>query len=270
VTRIGFVGAGKIASAMVRGLVSSLSFDGSITLSPRNAAIAAQLKAEFPILTVGASNQDVLDRSDLVLLTLRPQSAADIISELSFRSDHRIISVVAALSRERLLELVAPARTVVKAIPLPMVAERRGVTALYPSEPEANKLFDFLGSALPVQSESQFSAMSTATSIAASYAALAETTTSWLCAHGLPGSEARNYVHALLAEIVDAAEHSSQSFAEIAENHATKGGLNEQLRAYLEERNLFEALSAGLDRVLARVNGDGQRTANPPVVAANQ
>src|SRR5438270_8654534 len=94
------------------------SFDGSIALSPRNAATASQLQAEFPTLTVGASNQDVLDRSDLVVLTLRPQSAAEIISQLSFRPDHRVISVVAALSRERLLELVAPARTVVKAIPL--------------------------------------------------------------------------------------------------------------------------------------------------------
>src|SRR4051812_13214617 len=168
------VGTGKIASAMVRGLMTAPSFDGSITLSPRNAHIAAQLKTEFPSITVAASNQDVLDRSDLVLLTLRPQMAVQIISELSFRPDHRIVSVIAALSRERLLDLATPARIVVKAIPLPMVAERRGVTALYPSEPEANKLFDSLGSALPVRSESEFSAMSTATSVVASFAALAQ------------------------------------------------------------------------------------------------
>ena len=39
------------------------------------------------------------------MLTLRPQMATEVISELSFRPDHRIVSVVAALSRERLLEL---------------------------------------------------------------------------------------------------------------------------------------------------------------------
>lgn len=264
------VGTGKIASAMVRGLMTAPSFDGSIALSPRNSDIAAQLKAEFPVLTVGASNQEVLDRSDLVLLTLRPQMATEVISELSFRPDHRIVSVVAALSRERLLELVAPACTVVKAIPLPMVAERRGVTALYPSEPEANKLFDVLGSALPVATESQFSAMSTATSVVASLAAFAQTTASWLCAHGLGNSEARSYVTALLAEMVDAAEHSSQSFAEIAESHATKGGLNEQLRLYLEERNVFGAVSAGLDRVMARVTGKDERTPEPATLSAQQ
>src|SRR5947209_11973469 len=160
-------------------------FGGSIRLSPRNAQVAAQLKAEFPAVVVAASNQDVLDHSDLILLTLRPQAAEGIISTLSFRADHRIISAVAALSRERLLQLVAPARTVVKSIPLPTVAQRRGVTALYPSDPEVNQLFDTLGSALPVSDESQFSAMSTATAAVASYAALAQTTTSWLSAHGL-------------------------------------------------------------------------------------
>lgn len=246
------------------------SFDGSITLSPRNFDVASQLKAEFPALTVGDSNQDVLDKSDLVLLTLRPQMATEVISELSFRPAHRVVSVVAALSRERLLELVAPARTVVKAIPLPMVAEHRGVTALYPSEPEVNKLFDALGSALPVRSESEFSAMSTATSVVASFAALAQTTASWLSAHGQGSSEARNYVTALLAELVDAAEHSGQSFAEIAESHATKGGLNEQLRLYLNDRNLFDALSAGLDCVMARVTGSSQRTPDPSAIAAQK
>ncbi len=232
------------------------SFAGSIRLSPRNAEIGGQLTAEFPGVVIGLSNQDVLENSDLVFLTLRPQTAETIISELSFRPDHRIVSAVAALSRERLLSLVAPARVVVKSIPLPTVAERRGVTVLYPSEADVNILFDQLGSALPVADESQFSAMSTATSVVASFAALAQTTASWLRAHGLEGQAARDYVNALLAGIVHAADHSAESFADIAESHATKGGLNEQLREFLEREGLFTAITDGLDRVMARVTGD--------------
>lgn len=244
------------------------AFDGFITLSPRNATVAAQLRGEFRAVRVGGSNQDVLDGSDLILLTLRPQTATQIISELSFRADHRIVSAIAALTRQRLLELVAPARTVVKSIPLPTVAQRRGITALYPSDPEVNGLFDSLGSALPVNEESQFSAMSTATAVVASYAALADITTSWLSAHGLEGLEARNYVNALLAGIVDAADHSTESFAQIAESHATKGGLNEQLRVFLEEKGLFASLSDGLDRVMDRVTGRGGYTHEPEKAAA--
>lgn len=244
------------------------AFHGSITLSPRNAEVSAQLKAEFPALVIASSNQDVLERSDLILLTLRPQTAEELISPLSFDAGHRIISAVAALSRERLLELVAPASTVVKAIPLPTVAQRRGVTALYPSDPAANELFDHLGSALPVAGEFEFSAMSTATSVVASYAMLAETTASWLRAQGLEALAARNYVNALLAGIVDAADHSTEPFAEIAGSHATKGGLNEQLRLFLEEKGLFTSLSEGLDRVMARVTGQARNArAAQPVLA---
>jgi pyrroline-5-carboxylate reductase len=246
------------------------AFDGSITVSPKNAALVAQLRAEFPALNVGQSNQDVLERSDLVLLTVRPQAAAEIISQLRFRPDHSVVSAVAAMSRERLFELVAPARSVVRSIPLPTVAHGRGVTVVYPSDPEVNQLFDALGSALPVADESHFSAMSSATAVVASYAALAQATASWLSAHGLDKLEARNYVSALLAGIVDAAGHSDESFADIAESHTTKGGLNEQLRLFLEDKGLFASLSDGLDRVMARVTGNDRHTQEREQAAAGR
>ncbi|MFL6451945.1 MAG: pyrroline-5-carboxylate reductase dimerization domain-containing protein [Bryobacteraceae bacterium] len=233
-------------------------FAESVTLSPRNAEIAAQLKREFPAIIVAGSSQEVLDRSDIVLITVRPQGGEEIISGMSFRPDHTIVSAVAALSRKRLLELVAPARTVVKAVPLPAVAQRRGVTAVYPSVAAVTELFDRLGSALPVADEAQFSAMSTASSAVATYAMLAQTTTSWLSAHGLHSLAARDYVNALLAGIVDAAGHSTESFAEIADHHATRGGLNEQLRLFLERKGLFTSVSDGLDRVMERVAGESQ------------
>jgi pyrroline-5-carboxylate reductase len=245
-------------------------FDGSITVSPKNAAIVAQLRAEFPALSVGESNQDVLDRSDLLLLTVRPQTSAEIISQLRFRPGHRVVSAIAAFSLQQLSELVAPAHTVIRSIPLPTVAQRRGVTVLFPSDPEVNQLFESLGSALPVADEFEFSAMSAATAVVASYAALAQTTASWLCAHGLERLEARSYVSALLAGIVDAAEHSNESFADIAESHATKGGLNEQLRLFLEEKGLFASLADGLDLVMARVTGNVRAAQDFEQAAAGQ
>lgn len=255
VTKIGVIGTGTIASAMVRGLHAAPSFGGSIVLSPRNASVTAELSAEFPAIAVGESNQDVLDRSDVVLITLRPQTAEDVISSLCFRPEHRIISAVAALSRQRLLELVAPATVVVKAIPLPTVAQRSGITALFPNDTFAIDFFNYLGTALPVADESQFQAMSACTAIVASYALFAEIAASWLSAQGVQSLAARSYVNSLVAEIVETGNLPSKSFAEIAESHATKGGLNEQLRVFLEEKGAFGFVSEGLDRVLARVAG---------------
>ncbi len=45
----------------------------SITLSPRGARAAAELAGRYPGVRVGADNQEVADRSDLVVLAVRPQ-----------------------------------------------------------------------------------------------------------------------------------------------------------------------------------------------------
>ncbi|HZS55234.1 MAG TPA: pyrroline-5-carboxylate reductase [Bryobacteraceae bacterium] len=253
--RLGVIGTGTIASAIVRGLNSGTSFAGQIGVSPRNREIAAQLATEFTNVTVGRSNQVILDQSDVILLALRPQVAVDVVSALHFRADHRVISVVATLSYERLSELVAPATAVTKAIPLPAVAQRRGTTAIYPADTVVVELFDQLGTALPVDDESQYNALSASTAVVASCAVFAQAITSWLSMHGIKGLAARNYVTGLLASIVDAAGSSSESFEKIAESHTTKGGLNEQLRLFLEHKGLFKAVVDGLDGVLTRVNG---------------
>lgn len=251
--RLGIIGTGTIASAIVRGLNREFPFDGEIRLSPRNAAIGAQLQTDFGKVVIGRSNQDVLDQSEVILLCLRPQEAVSIVSELHFRADHRIISVIATLSCERLAELVAPATAISKAIPLPAVAQKRGTTVIYPRDPVAIELFGQLGSALPIDCESEYDAFSASTAIVASSAAFADAVASWLSVHGVEKFAARNYVTELLAGIVDAARSSPESFKEIAESHTTRGGLNEQLRLFLEEKRVFYFLAEGLDGVLARV-----------------
>jgi hypothetical protein len=44
----------------------------------------------------------------------------------------------------------------------------------------------------------------------------------------------------------------------MATSHATVGGLNEQLLRHLEERNIFAALTDGLDQVMLRVTAANQ------------
>src|SRR3546814_6581800 len=64
--RLGFIGTGTIAAAIVEGL--ALSGEEPILLSPRNADIAARLSDRFSHVGVANDNQAVLDQSDLVIL----------------------------------------------------------------------------------------------------------------------------------------------------------------------------------------------------------
>ena len=120
--RLGFVGVGTINSAVVRGLCTADGPASQVLVGPRNAAKAAALSAEFPTLvTQAATNQAVLDGSDVVFLGTPPGPDAlrEACAELTFRPEHTVICLVAGASYELLTEVTAPAATAVIAMPLP-------------------------------------------------------------------------------------------------------------------------------------------------------
>ncbi len=191
--KLGFVGTGAITSAIVTGLNASDAGQDVISVSPRNKEVAAGLAARFPNVAVGASNQAVLDGSDIVMLAIRPHVAVEVLSGLRFRPDHQV-SLMAITPLERVSTLVAPASKVVRALPLPIVADLRGPTVIYPADPMAAEVFNRLGTAIAVESADQFSAFSTATATIATYFAFASEIEEWLVGHDVPRAAARGYV----------------------------------------------------------------------------
>ncbi len=96
--KLGFIGTGEITSSIVTGLGSSVAMPHSIRLSPRNTAIAKQLANRFNGVSISSCNQEVLDHCDTIVIAVRPQVARDVLSELHFRPDHQVVSLVSALS----------------------------------------------------------------------------------------------------------------------------------------------------------------------------
>jgi pyrroline-5-carboxylate reductase len=253
--KLGFIGTGEITSSMVTGLCSSVTAPHSIRLSPRNAVIAKTLSDRFNGVSIAASNQEVLDHCDTIVIAIRPQVVRDVLSELHFRPDHQVISLVSALSLRSVSEIVAPAVRVTRAVPLPSTAKRLSPTGIYPQESAACDLFAALGTVFPVESENEFDAMCAVTATIATHFAFIEHIGSWLAQHEIPESKARDYIArmfwGLTASAVEAPERSFQS---LANNHATAGGINEQFLKYLIEHGLLTNVSEGLDAVLSRIS----------------
>src|SRR5699024_1116748 len=123
---IGFIGVGEIASAMVEGLhsatESAASGDGySFFLSPRSTERSAHLAKTIEAAEVCDSNQDVVDRSELIVLAVLPQQAAAVLDELDIPADRTLISAVAGLATDQLAEHLPHSPTIVRIIPLPAV-----------------------------------------------------------------------------------------------------------------------------------------------------
>ena len=256
--KLGFVGAGAITTAIVTGLDASDGDGDTILVSPRNADVAAALAAKFSNVTVGASNQDVLDGSDVVVLAIRPQVADEVLSALKFRPDHHVISLMAIIPLEKVAVLVAPARKVARAIPLPMVADGCGPTPIYPADPVAAEIFNRLGTVIEAKSAEQFSAFSAATATMAPYFAFAGEIAGWLARHDVPESDARRYVATVFQGLANiAADMPAQSFAALAGEFATRGGINEQAAKHLRDSGALAEVSAALDAVLRRLKAAG-------------
>ncbi len=252
--RLGFVGTGAITSAIVAGLNASGAGRDTILVSPRNADTAAALATKYPNVTVAASNQAVLDGSDVVMLAVRPQVAAEVLSELRFRADHHVISLMGIIALRQVVAMVAPARSVTRAIPLPLVADRCGPTAVYPPDPVAAEIFNRLGTTIEATSLDQLDAFSAATATMAPYFAFVNEIASWLTQHGVPEETARRYVATVFQGLANiAVAQPDHSFAALAGEFATRGGINEQVIGHLKERRALSAVSDALDAVLQRL-----------------
>lgn len=260
---IGFVGTGAITEALVRGLLAAPAFSSRIVLSPRSADIAARLAAEFAEVSIAADNQQVVDRSDTVFLAIRPQVAQEVVSALTFRNGQTVVSVVAAIDRESLLRWIGADVHLVQAIPLPFVAQRQGVTALYPPDAGIARLFDALGTAVECDSRHEYDMLGAASALMSTYFGVMEFAVDWLARNGLDRSKGQAYLAPLFVSLAQrAAKTDASSFSSLSEEFATKGGLNEQVLAHFEKNGGRKALTDALDGVLARIEGRGAETGN--------
>ncbi|MDA0160139.1 NAD(P)-binding domain-containing protein [Solirubrobacter ginsenosidimutans] len=249
----GVLGVGAIAAAIVTGLCDDADGAPPVLLSPRNAGIAADLAGRFPTVTVAADNQAVVDGASVVLLCLRPQDAREALGRLRFTAGQVVISAMAGVSVGELLRLVAPATDVARTIPLPSVATRAGITPIHPPNATAKALFDRLGEALEVPDLAGFEALSASTATVAAHFAYLQAISGWLEMRGLPKDEAERYVASLFADLATALR-GEHDFAQLARDHATRGGINELFHETLATAGVFDDVRGGLDRVLDRLH----------------
>jgi pyrroline-5-carboxylate reductase len=254
--RLGFIGVGTIAEALITGMCTAGEQRASFLLSPRNADIAKRLAERFSSVRVAGNNQSVINGSDIVFLALRPQIAADVLGALKFRQDQRIVSLIATFDVARLSTLVAPASAIARATPLPAVARRLGPLTLYPPVPEIARLLEGLGQLIQLQNESDLDALWAVTGLMGSYFGLLDEVAGWLARQNLEPTQARAFVAAMFEALaVTSAERAKDGFDRLVVEHSTPGGLNEQAYRELKAAGWTTLMSQTLDLIHARILG---------------
>ncbi|TSA31192.1 MAG: hypothetical protein D4R64_18565 [Porphyromonadaceae bacterium] len=117
IMNLGFIGIGKIASAVIEGLCTSKIENAILRLSPGNEENSRYLAKKYSNVTWLESNQDVPDQSEVIFIALRPPQAEEILTRLTFKENQIIISLILLLKYSDLSKIVAPATTICRAIP---------------------------------------------------------------------------------------------------------------------------------------------------------
>ncbi|WP_050514952.1 NAD(P)-binding domain-containing protein [Streptomyces rimosus] len=258
--RIGIIGVGEIARAMVEGLCAGEGAPPEIFLSPRGAGTAADLAGCHPTVRVCSGNQDVIDRATLIVLAVRPGQCAEALAGLTVPADRVVVSVVAGVAIDEVRRTLGTAAPVVRAIPLPAVRSRTSVTVVCPDHPAAAALFGTLGGALPLADEASFNVFSALTGTITSHYAYLATLTEWAAGQGIPAEDADQYLRSLFQDVGRALGDGSRPLPRLVADHETPNGSNERVRTtWFDEKNA-DALKETLDALLAHLGGAGQRT----------
>jgi pyrroline-5-carboxylate reductase len=117
--RWGFIGAGRMATALIRGMIrAGTARPEAIAASDPVEASRTALAAATDV-SVGPSNLAVIERSDVLVLAVKPQSMAGVMEEIrpAVTGAHLVISIAAGVSLDTLAAGLGTPRRLVRVMP---------------------------------------------------------------------------------------------------------------------------------------------------------
>ena len=151
--KLGFIGTGKITSAVVAGICKSKISFKKIILSPRNRNISKELKKQFRKVSIAKNNQEIVNSCNWIFLAVTPSVGQKIIKNLKFKSSQTIISFISTMTLPQLKKAVKVKTTIVRAIPLPPISLKKGPVPLFPPNKKVKNFFDKIGTTVEINNE---------------------------------------------------------------------------------------------------------------------
>ncbi|WP_169337426.1 pyrroline-5-carboxylate reductase dimerization domain-containing protein [Kiloniella laminariae] len=245
---LGVLGVGHFASYTIAGLRRG-GFTGQIILSPRNAEIARALAKKHDCL-IAKTNQEVVDRSGMLLLSVRPQHLADLLEALTFRPDQIIISAIAGISLEQHRDAGALPDQLVRMIPVCSIEAGEGVTPVFPPHPLVEALARFTGTPVSLENEKQFDLALAASCMNGWLYEFFGEMTDWMTAKGLPKDKAREMIlHNIRGATAYALFKKDEKLQSITQGIATPGTFTLDGLEQLRKDNGIKAWASAMEGV---------------------
>ena len=251
---LGFIGTGKIASAVITGISTSKISYKKIFISSRNKNISKRLKKRFKKIVVEENNQKIVDNCNWIFLSVTPNVGKKIIKELRFRSKQTIISFISTMTLSQLKKDINVKAKIVRAIPLPPISLKKGPVPIYPPNTKVKFFFNQIGTTVEIRNEKTSINFWSTSGMMAPFYELLRVMTEWLVKKGVKRNNAQKYITSLfLALSEDAMVNSKKDLKYLVKDSQTPKGLNEQGVKELTKAGFYKKLEKTLNSIHKRL-----------------
>lgn len=252
--RIGVIGTGAIAEALLIGMIEHSRCSGPIRVSIRNEQRSSRLADRFENVVIDRSNQSIVDQADLIIIAVLPDQTAAVLNDLTFRNDQTLVNLVTGFSVAEIQKIVSPLSRVHRLIPLPPVEFGLGPLPLFPPCEDIESLFSGCGKVIQVDDESAFAGFAAASGLMATHHRLTATVAKWVTNRGVSAENAAAYTSHMFHALTHLESRASAAELQgLARECVTKGGLNELALDQFEELKWFDQIAERLDKIEERL-----------------
>jgi len=259
--KLGFIGAGNMASALIEGIIESRAYDPSHIQASDTSPEALQRVSRRHDVVIHQRNSDLVRESRIILLSVKPQNMKDVLEGIKgeIRDDHMMISIAAGIPLKMIHDIIAREIPTIRVMPNTPALVQTGISALAkgPWAEEAHmaiakKIFDAVGESVEVE-EPMMDAVTAVSGSGPAYVfRIMECMVSAGVAVGLEEDTALRLVMQTFLGAACLAKESEDSLASLRERVTSPGGTTEAGLKVFESESLDSIIHKAVEAACRR------------------
>ena len=260
--KIGFVGAGNMAGALIRGLLRAGQYESDDIVAADPVDVQVRRLKRAHKIDVVRDNRELVRQSQTVILAVKPQTMAAVLDEIRPEVNPRklFISIAAGFPLRRLEAGLGGQARVVRVMPNTPVLVGRGISVAVAGSKatpadlkQTLKLFKAVGEAVSITGEDLLDAVTALSGSGPAFVYLfAESLIEGGVRGGLPQNLAAQLAHATIGGAAAMLAESGLTSRELREMVVSPGGTTQAGLTTLESHHFREALIAAVETATRR------------------
>lgn len=264
--KIGFIGAGNMATAIIKGLMAQNGGNAEfISVFDTDAEKCGLMKAMG--VNICTSGADVVKESDITVLAVKPQNYAEVLEALkpSVSESKTFVSIAAGISIGYVQSALGCKCPVVRVMPNTPLLLKKGASALCPSDNISDEdrqvvydMFSGSGVCEYITEEHMNEIISVNGSSPAYIYLFAKAMADYAEKQGIDGNKAMNLICATLEGSAAMLRESGDSADELIKKVSSKGGTTIAALDRLREHGFYEAIQDAMSACTKRAEELGK------------